>query len=66
MTGLRWIGGLVRRRTAELAGVAVSIAMAVAFVVSLGAFVTQSHASLTGPGHRADPGRLAGASHPAR
>jgi putative ABC transport system permease protein len=42
-----WLGGLIRRRSAELLVAAVSIAIAVAFVASLGAFVTSSHAALT-------------------
>lgn len=45
-TGL-WLGGLLRRRIAELLVAGVSIAIAVAFVASLGAFVTSSHAALT-------------------
>jgi putative ABC transport system permease protein len=47
MRTLRWIRGLVRRRPAELLVAGVSIAVTVAFVASLGAFVTQSHAALT-------------------
>lgn len=42
-----WLGGLLRRRSLELLTAAVSIAVTVAFVASLGAFVTQSHAALT-------------------
>ncbi len=47
MRTLRWLRGLVRRRPAELVVAGVSIAVTVAFVASLGAFVTQSHAALT-------------------
>jgi putative ABC transport system permease protein len=43
----RWLVGLVRRRPLELLVAALSIALTVAFVASLGAFVTQSHAALT-------------------
>ncbi|TPG17349.1 FtsX-like permease family protein [Pedococcus bigeumensis] len=43
----RWLTGLVRRRPFELLVAAVSIMLTVAFVASLGAFVTQSHAALT-------------------
>ena len=43
----RWLAGLLRRRPLELLVAAVSIALTVAFVASLGAFVTQSHAALT-------------------
>ncbi|MGI8535340.1 MAG: FtsX-like permease family protein, partial [Mycobacteriales bacterium] len=47
MRTARWLSGLVRRRPLELLVAAVSIAITVAFVASLGAFVTQSHAALT-------------------
>ncbi|MDQ1627539.1 MAG: putative transport system permease protein [Actinomycetota bacterium] len=47
MRTLGWLAGLVRRRPAELLTAAVSIAVAVGFVASLGAFVVQSHAALT-------------------
>lgn len=47
MRTTRWLAGLVRRRPLELLIAAVSIAVAFAFVASLGAFVTQSHAALT-------------------
>src|SRR5262245_5782704 len=46
MQTLRWLAGLARRRGWELAGAALSIALAVAFVISLGAFVTSSRAGL--------------------
>jgi len=46
MQTLRWLFGLARRRSWELVGTALSIALAVAFVVSLGAFVTSSRAGL--------------------
>ena len=47
MRSARWLAGLFRRRPLELAVAAVSIALTVAFVASLGSFVTQSHAALT-------------------
>ncbi len=47
MRTLRWLGGLTRRRPWELLGAALSIALAVAFIASLGAFVTGSAGSLT-------------------
>lgn len=47
MRSLRWLIGLTRRRPGELAGAAASIALAVAFIASLGGFVTSSEASLT-------------------
>ena len=47
MRTLRWLSGLVRRRPLELLTAAVSIGVAVAFVASLGAFVTASRAALT-------------------
>ncbi|MDQ1599814.1 MAG: putative transport system permease protein, partial [Actinomycetota bacterium] len=47
MRTTRWLTGLVRRRPLELLVAAISIAVAVAFVASLGAFVTQSRAALT-------------------
>jgi putative ABC transport system permease protein len=47
MRGARWLAGLVRRRPLELLVAAASIAVAIAFVASIGAFVTQSHAALT-------------------
>ena len=43
----RWLTGLLRRRPLEMLVAAVSIALTVSFVASLGAFVTQSHAALT-------------------
>jgi putative ABC transport system permease protein len=45
--GWLWLGGLLRRRSVELLAAALSIAIAVGFVASLGAFVTSSHAALT-------------------
>jgi putative ABC transport system permease protein len=47
VTTLRWVAGLLRRRPLELLVAALSIAMATAFVASLGAFVTQSHSALS-------------------
>ncbi len=47
MRTTRWLLGLLRRRPLEMLVAAVSIAVTVAFVASLGAFVTQSHAALT-------------------
>ncbi len=47
MRTARWLTGLLRRRPVELLVASVSIALTVAFVASLGAFVTQSHAALT-------------------
>lgn len=47
MRTTRWLTGLLRRRPLELLVAAVSIALTVAFVASLGSFVTQSHAALT-------------------
>ena len=47
MRTTRWLTGLVRRRPMELLVAAVSIALTIAFVASLGSFVTQSHAALT-------------------
>ena len=47
MRTARWLTGLLRRRPLEMLVAAASIALTVAFVASLGAFVTQSHAALT-------------------
>ncbi len=47
MRSLGWVTGLFRRRPWELLTAAASLALAVAFVASLGAFVTQSRAALT-------------------
>jgi putative ABC transport system permease protein len=44
---LRWLIGLVLRRPGELVVAAMSIALAIAFVASLGAFLDQSRAALT-------------------
>jgi putative ABC transport system permease protein len=42
-----WLAGLCRRRPFELLGAAVSVAVAVAFIAALGAFITDSRAGLT-------------------
>ncbi len=47
MRTARWVAGLARRRPLELLVAAVTIAIAIAFVASLGAFVTQSRSALT-------------------
>jgi putative ABC transport system permease protein len=47
MRTTRWLAGLSRRRPFELVVAAVSVALAIAFVASLGAFLTQSRAALT-------------------
>ncbi len=47
MRTARWLSGLVRRRPLELLVAATSIAIAIAFVAALGAFVTQSRTALT-------------------
>lgn len=47
MRTLHWLTGLTRRRPLELLVAAVSIALAIAFVASLGAFLHQSRAALT-------------------
>ncbi len=47
MRTTRWLIGLIRRRPLELVVAAVSIALTIAFVASLGAFVARSHAALT-------------------
>ncbi len=47
MRSFRWLTGLLRRRPVELLVAATSIALTIAFVASLGAFVTQSHSALT-------------------
>ncbi len=47
MRGARWLVGLLRRRPTEMLVAALSIALTTAFIASLGAFVTQSHAALT-------------------
>ena len=46
MRTTRWLTGLLRRRPLEMLVAAISIALAVAFVASLGSFVAQSHAAL--------------------
>ena len=47
MTTTRWLLGLTRRRPGSLLGAAASIALAVAFIASLGSFVDASRASLS-------------------
>ncbi|MGB3829726.1 MAG: ABC transporter permease [Ornithinimicrobium sp.] len=42
-----WLGGLVRRRYGRLLGVTIGIALAVALLASLGAFVVTSKATMT-------------------
>ncbi len=42
-----WLTGLCRRRAVEVLGAAAGIAVAVAFVAALGAFITDSRAGLT-------------------
>ena len=44
---LIWIRGLLRRRTVRVVGVALSLALSVALVASLGAFITASNAGMT-------------------
>ncbi len=46
MRAFSWLAGLCRRRPIELLGASLSIALAVAFIASLGAFVTDSRAGL--------------------
>jgi len=43
-----WLGGLLRRRPARLAGAAIGIAIAVALLASLGSFLAHSKATMTG------------------
>lgn len=47
MRAVGWLAGLARRRPAELLVAALSVALAMAFVASLGSFVTQSRNALT-------------------
>ncbi len=47
MRALTWLTGLCRRRPVELLGAALSVALAVAFIAALGAFITGSRAGLT-------------------
>ncbi len=47
MTTLRYLTSTLRRRAGETAGVVVAVALAVAFLASLGSFVSQSHSRLT-------------------
>ncbi len=47
MRALGWLAGLLRRRPVELLGGAASIAVAVAFIAALGAFITDSSAGLS-------------------
>jgi len=42
-----WLGGLLRRRPARLAGAAIGIAIAVALLASLGSFLAHSKATMT-------------------
>jgi len=42
-----WISGIVRRRTLRMVGMAACVALAVALVASLGAFITSSSARMT-------------------
>jgi putative ABC transport system permease protein len=47
MTALLWMGGLLRRRNAQLAAVIAAIAMAVGFLGALGSFISVNRAHLT-------------------
>ena len=47
MTGVIWVGGLLRRRPGRLLGTAAGIAVAVALLASLGAFLAHSQATMT-------------------
>jgi len=47
MRTAHWLAGLCRRRPVELLGAALSVAVAVAFIAALGAFITDSRAGLT-------------------
>ncbi len=47
MRAATWLAGLCRRRPLELLGAAVSVALAVAFIAALGAFITDSSAGLS-------------------
>jgi len=47
MRATSWLAGLCRRRPVELLGAALSIALAVAFIAALGAFITDSRAGLS-------------------
>lgn len=47
MRSLVWLAGLCRRRPVELTGAVMSIAVAVAFVAALGAFIADSRAGLS-------------------
>ena len=44
MLTLLWLGGLVRRRSVRVLGVAACVALSVAIVASLGAFLSMSEA----------------------
>jgi putative ABC transport system permease protein len=43
----QWLSGVLRRRTARVVGLAACVALAVALVASLGAFITASNARMT-------------------
>ncbi len=47
MSAFTWIAGLLRRRTARVAVLSASVALAVALVFSLGTFITVSNARMT-------------------
>lgn len=47
MRAISWLQGLIRRRPLEILIAAISLALTVAFVASIGAFVTQSRTALT-------------------
>ncbi len=47
MTAAIWVGGLLRRRPGRLIGIAAGIAVAVALLASLGAFLAHSQATMT-------------------
>jgi putative ABC transport system permease protein len=48
MLSVLWLSGLLRRRAARLAGVAGAVALAVALLASLGAFLAGARAAMTG------------------
>ncbi|MGI8868047.1 MAG: ABC transporter permease [Mycobacteriales bacterium] len=47
MRTLSWLAGLIRRRPVALFGAGASLAVAVAFIAALGAFISESKAGLT-------------------
>ena len=53
--GLTWVWGLLRRRTLAVVGAALGVALAVAFLGSLGAFFTVSKAQMTARALRGVP-----------